>query len=528
MLRILVVDDSIDDREMCKRILNKAFDGQACVLEAEGGESCMAILGTGPIDLGSESQRSELPGCMLLDYSLPGHNGIDVLKEVRSRFPYLPVIMLTGQGNENVAVQVMKAGAQDYIVKSEIKPENLSHMIEMAIENCKLRKQSADQQEALALFTRALAHDLKEPIRTILSFAAFLIKSSSGELLTYIERISCAADNMDKLIQTVRAYTQLSDQKTLLQEDCNVQEILQAVLANLDYQIKEKNAKVTAGELADVHGNRAHLVQLMQNLIANAIVHGHQKQPKIHVSSEVEDDKVHVSVEDNGPGIEEKHWRSIFEPFKRLTREKTGSGLGLSICKKIIEHHQGQIWCTSEIGKGSTFHFRISKGKGQKAVISIASVEPIKTEVAKGDLANVLLVDDNPDHIELTKIYLTKGKKIKFNLYTALNGEDALHFIQDAKNPPIHLILLDVNMPIMDGFQFLEHRKKNVAIQNNAVAVCSTSDYDRDMRMSKELGAIDYVQKPVTIDRLREIVAKVSEIKIVEEKGETCLVHLSA
>ena len=100
---------------------------------------------------------------MLLDYSLPGRNGVEVLKRIRAKHPFVPVVMLTGQGNENVAVTAMQEGAQNYIAKSAITPESLEHVIRMAIEHCTMEKRIHEQRGSLEIFTRALAHDLKEP-----------------------------------------------------------------------------------------------------------------------------------------------------------------------------------------------------------------------------------------------------------------------------------------------------------------------------------------------------------------------------
>ena len=119
----------------------------------------------------------EQPSCVLLDYSLPGRNGVEVLKRIRSRHPFLPVVMLTGQGNENVAVAAMQHGAQNYISKSSITLETLEHVVRMATQHCMMQKRIHEQRTSLEVFTRALAHDLKEPVRTIRSFADLIAQT---------------------------------------------------------------------------------------------------------------------------------------------------------------------------------------------------------------------------------------------------------------------------------------------------------------------------------------------------------------
>ena len=101
---------------------------------------------------------------MLLDYSLPGRNGVEILKRIRVKHPLVPVVMLTGQGNEKVAVAAMQEGAQNYISKATIDPETLAHVIQVAILHCRMQSRIAEQRGSLEVFAHALAHDLKEPV----------------------------------------------------------------------------------------------------------------------------------------------------------------------------------------------------------------------------------------------------------------------------------------------------------------------------------------------------------------------------
>src|SRR5580692_12706844 len=121
---ILVIDDSEDDREFYRRTLKKSEDAVYDIVEAGSGEQGLARL------------AEALPACVLLDYSLPGRNGVEVLKRLRAEHPFVPVVMLTGQGNETVAVTAMQEGAQNYISKATITPETLAHTIQIAIQHC--------------------------------------------------------------------------------------------------------------------------------------------------------------------------------------------------------------------------------------------------------------------------------------------------------------------------------------------------------------------------------------------------------
>src|SRR5271154_2673304 len=136
-IRILVIDDSEDDRLLYKRCLKKGVDQSYFVSESANSEDGLARIDKEPFD------------CVLLDYSLPGRNGVEILKRIRVKHPYLPVVMLTGLGNEKVAVAAMQEGAQNYISKATIDPQTLAHVIVVAIEHCRMQSRISEQRGSL-------------------------------------------------------------------------------------------------------------------------------------------------------------------------------------------------------------------------------------------------------------------------------------------------------------------------------------------------------------------------------------------
>ena len=508
---ILIIDDNIDDRILCKRCLGKNISANLQILEASNGESGLNVL------------EDNIPDVILLDYSLPGRNGIEVLKRIRAKHPYIPVIMLTGQGNEEIAVQVMKEGAQDYITKSNINKDSLYRIIKIAVEHCEMQQKIDEQQKALSLFTRALAHDLKEPVRTIRSFLKLLKKESKffGKSLNYFNRISIAANNMSNLIDSVFTYTRLADATELKMQKCNMNEVIKNVMINLGQQIKESGAKIVYDKLPFVHANETQMTQLFQNLISNAINYT-ETNSVIKISATEGNKIVEFKVQDNGAGIAEENLYKIFEPFKRFnSNNNKGSGLGLAICQKIVEKHGGEICCESSVNEGATFSFSLSKS-------GIDNLEEIKynnTSLTAGKttekLANVLLVDDSSADAELTRILLMEESRLEFNLFTAINGKEAIEFIENPSNPLIHLILLDVNMPIMDGFEFLKYLDDHQELRKNlGIIMCSTSNYDDDIYKAKKLGVVDYIQKPATLENTSQAIGKLKNIVLVKTGKE--------
>ena len=143
--------------------------------------------------------------------------------------------------------------------------------------------------------------------------------------------------------------------------------VLNQVLSNLDLYIKENKATVSHDSLPEVMADSTQLAQVFQNLIANGIKFHSEEAPKIHISAEKKANEWVFSVQDNGIGIDPQYSEKIFEVFKRLHKkeEYPGTGIGLAVCKKIVERHGGRIWVESELGKGSTFYFTLPINPGE-------------------------------------------------------------------------------------------------------------------------------------------------------------------
>lgn len=176
----------------------------------------------------------------------------------------------------------------------------------------------------------------------------------------YINFTVSGAKRMDSLLAALLEYSRVqvgSKPKTSF----SVNTVLDDVLANLDAVIKETNAEITSDQLPTVTADKDQLSQLFQNLIQNAIKFRGEQKPQIHIRCRKEENMNLFSVQDNGIGMNPQYSDRIFEIFQRLHTqdEYLGSGVGLAVCKRIVEHHGGKIWFESEQGKGSTFFFTI-------------------------------------------------------------------------------------------------------------------------------------------------------------------------
>lgn len=524
IIRILVIDDSPDDRELYWRALNKNTDVHYEINDAQDGESGLARI----------AERA--PDCILLDYSLPGRNGIEVLKRIHALHPHVPVVMLTGQGNETVAVAAMREGAQNYISKSTITPDALQRAIQVAIEHCSMEKRINEQRNSLEIFARALAHDLKEPVRTILSFLDLLVSQEtlSEKGKGYFNYVRNAAGRMGALIDTVHYYMRLdgSDQE-IPTDACDVGAVLEEAKENAGKLIRERSAVIVSDPLPFVKANRMQLLQVLQNLLCNAIYHC-GVDPRIRIAVTGEGDDWVFRFSDNGRGIGEGEREKIFEPFARLdVHNSHGLGLGLAICKKIIEAHGGTIRCESTLGAGAAFIFSLPKAEPNVAESTTArpDMETDTTGSATAietRLANVLVVDDNQADLKLVQIMLAEVSKLRCNFLVARDASEALGLLRDgnAKSATVDLILLDINMPGMSGLEMLSHMRGESALQQMHVVICSSSAYDKDITRAAELGALGYITKPVEMTKLAPLLDKAKGLRL--SSGDDGTLHLRA
>jgi PAS domain S-box-containing protein len=225
-------------------------------------------------------------------------------------------------------------------------------------------EQLARYNAELEQFAYVSAHDLQEPLRTVASFSQLLAQRYRGRLDAdadkYIELIVSGATRMRQLIHDLLDYSQFAWRQSEFTTVC-CDEAFRASLDNLRTAIEETGAQVTSDPLPTLSGDPRSLQQLFQNLLGNALKFHGQDRPRIHVSVESREDQWLFAVRDNGIGIEPQFQERIFTVFQRLhTKEKyPGTGIGLAICKRIVERHQGKIWVASTPGQGSTFYFTL-------------------------------------------------------------------------------------------------------------------------------------------------------------------------
>lgn len=216
----------------------------------------------------------------------------------------------------------------------------------------------------LQQFAYAASHDLQEPLRTMSSYAQLLERRYGGdkEASEYTAFIVEGVSRMHTLISDLLTYSRVGAASDLKSTSFELGNALQWALLNLDHSLREHKATVTSDDLPEVIANESQMTQLFQNLLSNSLKYKGNLPPLIHVGVEDSGDEWIVSVRDNGEGVKPEYADHIFGVFKRLHgREVTGTGIGLAICRKIVENHGGRIWVESDGTNGSNFRFTLPK-----------------------------------------------------------------------------------------------------------------------------------------------------------------------
>lgn len=356
-LSILIIDDCPEDREILVRYLGQMPQRDFHITQTDSGIE------------GWELCQKEEPDCILIDYQLPDLDGLEFITSLSAEdhLRFCPVLMLTGQGNETVASEAMKSGAADYLVKGKLTPEGLFRAVTRAVEKASLLRVTHDQQLEiqrsqleLEQFAYTASHDLQAPVRRVIKFLE-LLQLDLKDMLTersqdYMNRAMKSANHMSQLMQALLEFAQIGgSQQSFEQVDLNL--VLKEVIVQLEVLITTTGAKIEYGVLPTISGNRMCLLQLFQNLISNALKFRSDKPPCINLTAQLKGSMWALKVQDNGVGIPLESFESIFGLFQRVDNgtKAEGTGIGLALCKKIVDLHSGRIWVESEEGVGTAF-----------------------------------------------------------------------------------------------------------------------------------------------------------------------------
>jgi CheY-like chemotaxis protein/anti-sigma regulatory factor (Ser/Thr protein kinase) len=331
----------------------------------------------------------------------------------------------------------------------------------------------------------------------------------------YLETVKLSADSLLTVINDILDFSKIEAGKVDLElDDFNLRESLEATLKTLALRADEKGLELLceiAPSVPDVvRGDSNRLRQVVINLIGNAIKFTDQGEValNIHVEAEEGDERtIHFTVSDTGIGIPAEKQKLIFQPFSQAdnstTRKYGGTGLGLTISKRLVGLMGGNMWVESEVGRGTQFHFTVRFKTSQKSIEvgTIASPETLQG-------VKVLIVDDNRTNRRILEGML---KHWDMKSTSVENGEEALMQLSSAQSvgDPYTLVLADMHMPKMDGFSLIEQIRKKPELSTAIIMMLTSAGHRGDGTRCQELGVAAYLLKPIRQSELREAIARV-------------------
>lgn len=512
--RILILEDVASDAELMVQELcraNIAFTSQ----RVETKEAFLKAI--------SEFQ----PDLVLSDYTLPRFSGLEALRLLRENETPVPFILITGSMTEEVAVECMKEGADDYILKSSLKrlPSAVQSVLEKrrvarekqetehALRQSEEQLRQAQKLEAVGQLAGGLAHDFSNLLTVIIGYSDLLLKQSrSGPPAYAAEEIKKAAERASSLTRQLLSFSR----RQVMQPKILEVNTLVSDMGKMFQRLIGEDIELvinSAPEAALIHADPGQIEQVLMNLMVNARdampSGGKLTIDTANVEIEHIDSEKYIgirpgsytllTVSDNGVGMDAETKEHIFEPFFTTKELGKGTGLGLSTVYGIVKQSGGNICVYSEPGAGATFKIYFPAIE-EEAVMHKAVDEPA---VAFGGAETLLLVEDDDQVREMTAIFL---REYGYEVLVAATGNQALE-ICEQEGRGIELVITDVVMPQMNGRELITHLRQLLP----EVKVLYMSGYADDAILRRGLlnEKFAFIQKPFTADALAQKIREV-------------------
>jgi signal transduction histidine kinase len=538
--RILIVDDSEEDRHTFRRYLTQGRDKFYEILEAATATEGLARC------------NDQNPDCILLDYNLPDLDGVEFINRLNGATTEIPpaVVMLTGQGNEAVAVRAMKAGAQDYLVKG-LANSGINHAIHTAIENVILRRRVVEQERnvktlaaerasmiselaarATALaeadvrkdeFLATLAHELRNPLAPISNAINLLLQSAvSREAAQQLYQVMHRQiRHMVRLIDDLMEISRITRGKLELR--LHTTELNAAIQHAVETSepffrtARQDFSCVMPRESLWVNGDEIRLAQIFTNLLSNAAKYT-EKGGRIRLTARREGTNAIVSVTDTGVGIPAEMLIRVFDVFTQVDnsvgRAQGGLGIGLTLAMRLATLHGGTLVAKSDgIGKGSEFVVTLplttaaTAPQARDAPPKFFKADPLAAK------HRVLIVDDNRDAADSLAMLIGA---LGADTLVVNDGLAALAAL--AKYSP-DIVVLDIGMPGMDGYQLAAAIRKLPEFSGTLLVGLTGYGQSEDIKRAHAAGMDRHLVKPVEMGTLQSLLSSLDRARFQQSPG---------
>jgi len=397
------------------------------------------------------------------------------------------------------------------------------------VHNVSERKQAEHEREAAKEaaesasrakgdFLANMSHQIRTPLNGVIGMTELALQTElTQEQREYLDTVRFSAESLLSIINDILDFSRIEAGKVELETvDFDLRDCMESTLKTLALRADEKGLELLCDVEADVpslfRGDPNRLRQIVVNLVGNAIKFTHEGEVTLHVEttgSNAGARTLHFVVTDTGVGIQAENLESVFDSFSQAdtstTREFGGTGLGLTISRRLAHMMGGRLWVESEPGIGSAFHFTVELADGARVAAS-SPTERQRPRTLKG--ARVLVVDDNRTNRRILEGLLTNWG---MSPTLASDGEKALAALEEAreKGQPFQLILTDMHMPKMNGLELIERLQSDESSRTAAIMMLTSGGHRHDAERCEQLGVGAYLLKPIRQAELREAILRI-------------------
>jgi signal transduction histidine kinase len=508
-IRVLLIEDNPGDARLVEILL-------------EDSDFETEVVNKMSLAEGIEAYYTQNFDVVLLDLTLPDSRGFETLQSFIKAHKDANVIVMTGLMDKELGLNAVKAGAQDFLMKSGYDSDMLAKTLGYSIERKNVLRSLAESQSAREVaeesarmkeqFIASISHEMRTPMNAIYGMSNLLAQTDlNEEQRSYIGSVKQSSEILLGVINDILEISTLQNGKMAFEnKDFDIHELMNNLVNVMQYKKDEKTIdfQLSFGATVPSHinGDKLRLNQILFNIVGNSVKFTDAGFVKIDVQliEEIGDNfKLKFTIVDSGIGIPEDKVDTIFETFTRIrTKDRIyeGTGLGLAIVRSLVSQQNGRVWATSKIGQGTTMHLEIPFKKATTVPLSAGEIAtPADFEQSNERPFKLLLVEDHKmNQLVARKTIEKQFKKVQMTI--ANHGREALDILADGNTYDI--ILMDIQMPVMDGNETVAFIREHMPnLKTPILAMTAHANISKDDSF-RTYGFDDFVLKPFEPEQL--------------------------